>query len=167
MHVCKLCLSLLLVEGESGCKAGWAGRAGRRVPVPHPGEMRWGLVPLVLAEDLGQVRTWEVTYLLCDTETWAVRPFELPHELHKVEKPQPHNFLYTLTELPPPPPPPSFLTMLFHTSLAVGNPPQIRSQVSRTPFTSVEGCQVMQPRTWLFYLGSSHHAYLSLSANFA
>lgn len=105
MHACKLCLSLLLVEGESGCKAGWAGRAGRRVPVPHPGEMRWGLVPLVLAEDLGQVRTWEVTYLLCDTETWAVLPFELPHELHKVEKPQPHNFLYTLTELPPPPPP--------------------------------------------------------------
>lgn len=55
-------------------------------------------MPLVLAEDFGQVRTWEVTYLLCDTETRAVLPFELPHELHKVEKPQPHNFLYTLTE---------------------------------------------------------------------
>lgn len=62
---------------------------------------------------------------------------------------------------------PSFLTMIFHISLAVGNPSQIWSQISRTPFTSVEGCQVTQLRTWLFYLSCSYHAYLSLSANFA
>lgn len=87
MHVCKLCLSFMLLEGESGCKAGWAGRPGQRVPAAHPGEMRWWSVPLVLVEDFGQERTWEVTYLPCVTEMWAVILFELPHELYKAEKP--------------------------------------------------------------------------------
>lgn len=51
--------------------------------------------------------------------------------------------------------------------LGCWQPSQIRSQISRTLFTSVEGCQVTQARTWLFYLSCSYHAYLSLSANFA
>lgn len=49
MHVCKLCGSLMLLEGESGGKAGWAGRC------LQPIQVRWVVVqPLVLAEDFGQ-----------------------------------------------------------------------------------------------------------------
>ena len=133
------CLTVMLLGGGSVCKAGWAGRAASRVPAAHPDEMCGCSVAVVLSEDFGRERTWEVICLPCVTETQAVIPFELRHELYKVERPQNHFFFFIQANRIFSP---SFLTAIFLISLAVGSRPQVQSQISRTPFTSVEGCQV-------------------------
>lgn len=91
--------------------------------------MCWCSSPLVLAEDFSQGGPGGHL-----SETWAVISFELPHESYKAEKPQIlfFSFLFIFfllcnqIELFFP----SFLEVVFHFGLVVGNPSRYRARAA-------------------------------------
>lgn len=135
---------------DHGCKAGWAGKAGGCAGV----HLLWSC--LRISSRSGPRRSLV-------TETWAVISFELPHESYKAEKPQIlyFFFLYNWTALFFP----SFLEVVFHIGLVVGNPSRYGARAAvhlfggRMPGSAAEDLVLLSD--------CSYSTYLSWSVDFA
>lgn len=138
-------------------RVGW--ESWQEVPAACPGRTCPRSAPLVPAEDFGQEGTWRSLV----RGTRAVISFELHNESYKAQNPPIRFFPIQSRRIIFPILPSSGISH----QPDCWQPPQIRGQISRTPFTSVEGCQEVQLRTWLVYLSWNYNAYLSLSANLA